>query len=243
MKKNNFYDLFDKVQNFTTPLQAHSFFEAAKEMYGLEHVLYAKVNGSTQKQEDITIQGTYSNEWLQHYLASGYFDIDPVTQSGLVETLPFDWRDLPKDSKAVNQLFNEAGEFGIGNQGLSIPLFDAQGERALFNINTSASDRDWDKCKGPLLRDFHIISHFFHHRLMAEVANMPPLTDHDLSTVEIECLKWAAEGKSIWETSVILTLPERNVRYHLDQARRKLQCNTKIQAVAKAVAVGLINIS
>lgn len=80
---------------------------------------------------------------------------------------------------------------------------------------------------------------------MAEQKNAKDNSQPDcqLIDLELECLKWAASGKSIWETSVILNIAERNVRYHLDQARRKLQCATKIQAVAKAVATGLINIS
>ena len=72
--------------------------------------------------------------------------------------------------------------------------------------------------------------------------NISMSADINLSDQELECLIWAASGKSVWETSVILSLSERTVRFHLDQARRKLKCTSKIQAVAKAVATGLINI-
>ncbi|HEX2255768.1 MAG TPA: helix-turn-helix domain-containing protein [Afifellaceae bacterium] len=64
-----------------------------------------------------------------------------------------------------------------------------------------------------------------------------------LSPREIECLKWAAEGKTAWETSHILSISERCVRFHLDQARGKLGCLTKVQAVAKAIAIGIVTLS
>ena len=97
-----------------------------------------------------------------------------------------------------------------------------------------------------LTRDFHIIAHFFHTAI-------PSSPDRSAKSIELDCtifpkqnlnaLKWAASGKSVWETSVIINASERTARFHLDQARLKLKCTTKIQAVAKAVATGLINIS
>jgi len=59
---------------------------------------------------------------------------------------------------------------------------------------------------------------------------------------EIECLRWAAVGKTKWETGECLGISERTVKFHLDQARHKLNCLNVTQAVAKALAIGIIKI-
>jgi DNA-binding CsgD family transcriptional regulator len=64
-----------------------------------------------------------------------------------------------------------------------------------------------------------------------------------MSPREKECLQWAAGGKTIWETSRILKISERAVRLYLDIARHKLECLNKTQAVAKAVALGIVEYS
>ncbi len=243
MKEKQFYDLFDKIQHLENPLKAQALLEHMRDSYGLTHTLYTRINSPFSTHESCHIQGTYPDEWLTHYFASGYLAHDPVPQSGFVATHPFDWADLPKDSKLVQQIFSEAKELGFGDQGLTIPIVGLNGERAIFNITSNANDREWAASRARLTSEFQVLAQFLHNA----IANLDPPatlpTSQKLDDTEVECLKWAASGKSIWETSVILTLPERNVRYHLDQARRKLQCNTKVQAVARAVATGLINIS
>jgi DNA-binding CsgD family transcriptional regulator len=64
----------------------------------------------------------------------------------------------------------------------------------------------------------------------------------NLSARELECLQWTAAGKTAFETSVILGISERTVRFHQNAAREKLGCATTTQAVAKAVVDQLIHI-
>ena len=63
-----------------------------------------------------------------------------------------------------------------------------------------------------------------------------------LTPREREILKWAAEGKTSWEISVILDLSERTVKFHLIEASRKLNAVNRTAAVAKALAWGLIKL-
>lgn len=57
---------------------------------------------------------------------------------------------------------------------------------------------------------------------------------------EYDCLAYVAAGKSDWEISVILNLSQSTVRFHVDNARRKLEAATRAHAVARATASGLI---
>ena len=62
-----------------------------------------------------------------------------------------------------------------------------------------------------------------------------------LSRREYECLQWAAEGKTAWETGMILSIAEGSVAKVLAAAIRKLECATKPQAVVKALRLSLIH--
>ena len=49
-----------------------------------------------------------------------------------------------------------------------------------------------------------------------------------------------AEGKTDWEISVILGVSEATARFHVDNARRKLDAVSRAQAVAKMIDRRLI---
>jgi LuxR family quorum-sensing transcriptional regulator LasR len=62
-----------------------------------------------------------------------------------------------------------------------------------------------------------------------------------LSPRQREVLTWSAEGKTTWETSVIIQCTEATVNYHLRQVIRKLEATNKTHAVSRALHLGLIS--
>ena len=60
-----------------------------------------------------------------------------------------------------------------------------------------------------------------------------------LTRRELECLGWCADGKSYWETAVILGISERTVSFHMEAVRSKLQAASNAHAVAVALRAGL----
>lgn len=57
---------------------------------------------------------------------------------------------------------------------------------------------------------------------------------------EHEVLLWTMEGKTAWEVGRILGVSEQTAVRHLGHAAQKLGCVNKVQAVAKAMRLGLI---
>ena len=163
MNKNSFYDLFDKVQDMETPFLNNQILEEAQDLYGLRHILYTRVEHPHQTFQSCTIKGTYPIEWLKHYFESDYLSIDPVVSRSITDHQPFDWKDLPKDTKEVQQIFDESIEFGFGHQGLTIPIVNFLGELAILNINIDESDADWAARKPELMSELQIIAHFIHN--------------------------------------------------------------------------------
>jgi DNA-binding CsgD family transcriptional regulator len=61
-----------------------------------------------------------------------------------------------------------------------------------------------------------------------------------LSKREVECLRWAAIGKTDNDISVILSLSHATVRYHVQRAAEKLNAVNRSQAVFKAGQLGFL---
>lgn len=61
-----------------------------------------------------------------------------------------------------------------------------------------------------------------------------------LRSREVECLSWAAMGKTTWEISRVLEISVHTVIYHLRNAAAKLGAVSRQQAIARAIDVGIL---
>ena len=70
-------------------------------------------------------------------------------------------------------------------------------------------------------------------------AHSDAAVDTALSRREVECLRWLASGKTLFEAATILGISERTLRFHIANARERLGVATTVQAiVAAAFAYG-----
>jgi DNA-binding CsgD family transcriptional regulator len=65
---------------------------------------------------------------------------------------------------------------------------------------------------------------------------------HAMSARELECLEWAARGKTYKDIGAIVGLSFGAVKTYLDTARYKLNAINLPHAVARAVSRGLISV-
>jgi DNA-binding CsgD family transcriptional regulator len=77
-------------------------------------------------------------------------------------------------------------------------------------------------------------------RSSAKAAALAALPGRPLTARERECLAWSAEGKTAWETGVILGISDQTVISHLRNAQRKMRAANRVQAVAMAIRAGLL---
>ncbi|NWC95192.1 MULTISPECIES: response regulator transcription factor [unclassified Pseudomonas] len=68
----------------------------------------------------------------------------------------------------------------------------------------------------------------------AELLSGKPLTPK-----EREILRWASEGKTVWEISKIRSISQATVKFHLRNIYGKLQVTNRVQAVNEAIKQGL----
>lgn len=67
-----------------------------------------------------------------------------------------------------------------------------------------------------------------------------PSTAH-LTRREVQCLRWAAEGKTDFEIGIILSLSMSTVRFHLRNAATKLGTTGRTQTIRHAAGLGFLS--
>lgn len=212
--------------------------------FGLGHVTYFGVFpqwGADQKHQLIT---TYPVSWERHYFERKYDRLDPVLLQAMKGVLPFDWEQIRKDDREVRDFFGEAGEFGISDNGLSIPVRGPTGDLALFSVTSAEmTRREWGLMKAQLLPDLIYLAHLLHTEVTERVREAAPEEARRLTAREKEALSWSARGKTSWETGRILGLSERTVDFYLKNAMFKLGAANKTQAVSKAISMGALTLT
>ena len=227
-------NVFDQLSANIVPTNV--FLKSIARRYGLDHLVYFTINLPVAN-EGPFYAATYSPQWVSHYFAQDYARIDPALHKTLGGILPVDWSTIDRKATHIRKFFGEAIEFGVGNQGLSFPIRGLHRETAVFSLPTSlpiSNGRHMHVTNA----DFQIIGHFIHNR-MFEALGIDTSPGAPLLHRELECLRWCAAGKTKWETGEILGISERTVKFHLDQARHKLNCMHVTLAVVEALAIGL----
>ncbi|MDG4882027.1 LuxR family transcriptional regulator [Mesorhizobium sp. WSM4884] len=201
----------------------------------LDIPLFAYLFPSLQLGRATDLISTYPQPWTSHYLHSRYEDLDPVIDHARRRQETFRWDADGGDldlSTPQRRLMDEANQFGL-RSGFTIPIHDRRG---LFAALTFASDE-----RQPLFfrvidryeRALQLIAIFFHIQARRRLTTARTVDGVALSTREIQCLQWAARGKSAWDIGQILGISQRTAAFHLDNAKKKLGVRTVTQAAIR----------
>jgi len=211
--------------------------EKIRDIYDLEHVVYHAVSlgqncvlsskpkigalsgdvGFWHREAASLVAVTYAPQWGERYVEADFVKIDPVVEGAAINFLPMDWKSLAWNTKKRQQFLREAVEFGLGNQGYTVPIRGPQGQFALFTINKTATDEEWSRYLKEFSSDFLLIAHFFHGKV-----------------IEIERISRA-------QVAFKLSISENTLRVYVDSARHKLGALNITHAVAIGVNRGLLN--
>ncbi len=89
--------------------------------------------------------------------------------------------------------------------------------------------------------DFELLLAIIRHRLSTTAdKGAGRAADLRLTDREIQILTWVARGKSSADIATILTISERTVNFHMENAMRKAGVATRVQAAVKCAMLGLI---
>ena len=123
-----------------------------------------------------------------------------------------------------------------------MPIHLPQGRFAYVSAVGDGDDDWWDDLVSRRRRTLFLVAHEFIDIISRRFeatgrANASVL----LSPRELECLQWAAQGKTAEDIACILDRSVETVRLHLKHATAKLSAVNRAHAVAKAAAFGFIN--
>ncbi|MBB2158288.1 hypothetical protein HLH33_18665 [Gluconacetobacter diazotrophicus] len=197
------------------------------------HYAFGRFDRFRKRPHDI-IHVSYPEEWVAHYTDRGYISDDPTISRSTHAETPYLWRQLDDLRPAQRAIFAGLSDFGI-RDGYTIPMHAPDGMVfvASFALRRAALSSAERLAIMTLTTQF-----YFRYRALSPAA---PSARIALSGREAECLCWAAQGKSSWETGMILGITESTVNFHVKNALAKLQCNNRIVGVVRAICLGLIS--
>jgi LuxR family quorum-sensing system transcriptional regulator CciR len=179
----------------------------------------------------------YPREWVQLYSELRLHCIDPVFKRADQSVLPFSW-DAPDFAASVSptqrRILKEARRFGI-EHGYTIPIYSP---RAHAHLRASCSlipealpIHPYSAFAAQLMTGYLFESAARVHGIPCATAELPAL-----SRRQRECLELAAQGKSDWAIARLMNLRETTVHNYIENAKRRFQVATRVQAVVHALA-------
>ena len=185
------------------------------------------------------INASYPAQWMELYVARGFDRKDPIVRENARAFGLQYWADTFRKYEDSRLFVTSAADFGL-NAGYSYGLRSSSGDRtSLFSFAGRSMERD---PRTEFILEY-VVPHM--HQAFSRIVDRDRDRNRQgpqLSVREKEILKWARDGKSTWEISVILSISKDTVKFHIKNIMQKLQAVTRTQAVAVAIEHRLIGI-
>lgn len=205
---------------------------------------------------------TTSDAWVSEYTHNGFVGVDPALIKVRRTNTPFDWHSLElpqalgRRKPGAVKTMEAAYDHGF-TEGFVVPFHFRDHRGFLFSSSTVFFWKDKLSRFKFLLRahgnELHLIMIYWTQRAIDLVARdyrqstpffHPPDNDSlaSLTDRERDVMCWAARGKTTVDTAEILCISTDTVETHIKHSLRKLNASNKTHAVAKCIALGLIDI-
>jgi DNA-binding CsgD family transcriptional regulator len=228
--------IFTRLDKASVLSDLQPIIEDLRDGFRVDHMVYHWVNAKGAKLG----VGTYSQDWIERYLEKGYLRIDPVILGCAQHFHPVDWKNLDWSAKAARQFQQDAISFGVGNQGMSIPIRGPQGQYALFSVSHNCRDDQWLAFITDNRRNLILLAHYFNKKVLEIEGDRIGDARAHLSPREIEALTLLALGYNRAQVAQTMTISEHTLRAYIESGRHKLGAMNTVHAVACAINAGMI---
>lgn len=163
---------------------------------------------------------------------------DPVNRRLRTLSVPFFYDQAVYVAEGAVDLWDRQAAYGY-KCGVAVALHLPGGKHFLLGADRDKPLPKAEAKRIRLMADLQLLA--VHAQAAAIRLLMPPTAPPPRpSPRELEVLRWTREGKSAWETSVILGISEATVNFHVLNVCRKFGVTSKHQAVLKAISYGWI---
>lgn len=231
-----FQAFIDGLADSVTAEDLHRVLGRASAALNLSCFAYLSLPASRHQRP--TLISNYPVTWTDHYLQQHYETVDPVISKALATLEPFEWglelapRRLPEPQRL---LLDEAAKFGI-RCGFTVPIHDRRGPVAAVTFAADERHQRFERCVEEHRRVLQLMAMHFHAYAHRRLCSDHVIGGVALSPRELECLVWAARGKSAWEIGKIVNISRSTATFHLKNAKNKFGVRTVCQAVAHFAA-------
>ena len=253
-------EAIDAVEGCQTVDTLKRALQAIVEDYGFAS--YAFVEISDPGNDAPLLIATSDPRWNHDYRSNGFLAVDPVLSVVRRANAPFTWADVPlprrlgRRKPGALRTMEAARDHGLV-EGLVIPFHavDRIGRTHSASCVLFWKDRPALFARIPRRHrsELHVILIYWAQRaldLARHAGRKPPEgSEADRSDVAVALsdrerttLAWAARGKTMAETAVILSISTGTVETHLRNAMAKLETVNKTQAAVRALKLGLIDV-
>jgi LuxR family transcriptional activator of conjugal transfer of Ti plasmids len=190
-----------------------------------------------------TIIASFPAEWTARHVERDPSWIERIIVRAAADELPFYWGAPEPTGTSVLEWLLQAPPLAAGpavSHGWTVPIHDAIGRVAALSF-TAAQDF------GALCHEveahratLHVMAIYFHAYVRKALVTQGRASTASLTPRELQCLGWAAQGKSRTDIGQIIGVSPRTIKFHLENAQRKLNVAHTTQAVLRAALLGLI---
>ena len=220
-------------------------YKKAIEQHGLDRVLFALEtdHDSLQLKTGHGIINNYPEDWLNYYFEKGYDKIDPVRCYGIYQHGAFTWGEMKQKmriSKEQDNCLNMGIESGLHN-GMAIALRGDPGELAGMALASTEKKDSFDGNIDLISAYTYQFYNVFKKLSQKHIQENYSAGTIKLTKAEYEVLTWMALGKQRRDIADILNISEHTVDFHKRNIFKKLQANSQVLAITKAISMGLIH--
>ncbi len=189
---------------------------------------------------ELVFLSSFPEALIRRYRETDLVQVDAVVDYAYRHVLPASWDQAwtrcgtEASRQRVMPVFQEHGF----HAGLVVPVHGACGRLSILSLGRSRGRRPCRSVRDEAMPALYLATLL--HEAAMRVAAPPQQAVPGLTERERQCLAWAAEGKTAWETARILGIAERTVTFHLRNACAKLGVSNRQQAVARAISLGLM---
>lgn len=179
----------------------------------------------------------YSANWQDRYAQENYLALDPTVAHGMKSVMPIVWSE--QIFLSSRPFWEDARAHGL-RVGWAQSSYDAHGVGGMLTLSRSNDTLAVSELQHNSLKMTWLVqvAHAGLSKLMSSKRLAAPTIS--LTDREVEVLRWSADGKTSGEVSDIMSISERTVNFHINNALEKLGAANKTAAVCKAVMLRLL---
>lgn len=220
-----------------TPQEVGAAVVAALAGYGLRHYAIGGMPPPSDPNPTSFMFHNWPEEWTRMYFERAYAEVDPIPRVAMTCAVPMTVGEVRAGlagfvpGPEAEAYFQEAERI-TGGKGLIVPIFGPHGHHGIV-VFAGEAEAFAPADRGAL----HMLAIYAHNRMLELFGRAEAPV---LSAREVEVLRLARNGDGDEAIAQRLGISTRTVRFHFENARKKLQARTRAEALISAVGRHLL---